>query len=418
MNHLKKCLRTSATNAFFIISARCLADFGSVLSMIALSSYVFLVSNNVYQFSVFMICSVCGSLLASLMSVPFFRKMQGKWALISLNLVRFFIMVLLLILPDSHLLYVVPCIAFISGLCNTLFTIGINSQLPNWIIQPKRLSVNTWLTSLSSVSAVTGGLLVGVLIAGTGYENVFILNIVVYVFVALMLLPLKTLSDTTQIPLRPMHFKQEWRQLTIELRKAPILAGMLLVTLMGSLGNAAHQVGFPIIATLLTPEHISQAMGALMASWAIGKFIGARLVSYLLKKYPYLSLEMLFFVGFSALSLGFILTFSQQQLIWAIVFVVCAGIGEGIAEVSVVSRIQTEPERLRLPVFSMLALLKMMGFAVGMVIVAPFYHWLPLYLVIMLFHGIPLVTLVMVQLWLKKRFAPQGQLDMQSSTDV
>jgi len=68
--------------------------------------------------------------------------------------------------------------------------------------------------------------------------------------------------------------------------------------------------------------------------------------------------------------------------------------------------------------FSMLALLKMMGFAVGMVIVAPFYHWLPLYLVIMLFHGIPLVTLVMVQLWLKKRFAPQGQLDMQSSTDV
>ena len=172
-------------------------------------------------------------------------------------------MVLLLILPESYRLYVVPCIAFISGFCNTLFTIGINSQLPNWITHSKRLSVNTWLTSLSSVSAVTGGLLVGILIAGTGYENVFILNIIAYVFVAVMLLPLTKLTDGAQPSYQSVPFRQEWRQLKVELRQAPILAGMLLVTLVGSLGNAAHQVGFPIIAKVLTPEKHKPSHGYL-----------------------------------------------------------------------------------------------------------------------------------------------------------
>ncbi|WP_409418863.1 MFS transporter [Marinomonas sp. RS-M-Aa-14] len=416
MNYLEKCLRTSTINAFFIICARCIADFGSVLSMIALSSYVFVISNNVYQFSMFMVCSLCGSLFSSVISLPFFRKMPGKLALICLNLVRFFVMVLLLILPESYRLYVVPCIAFISGFCNTLFTIGINSQLPNWITNSKRLSVNTWLTSLSSVSAVTGGLLVGTLIAGTGYENVFILNIIAYVFVAVMLLPLKKITDETQPSYQSVPFRQEWRQLKVELRKAPILAGMLLVTLVGSLGNAAHQVGFPIIAKLLTPENISQAMGILMASWAVGKFVGARLLGHLLKKSPYLSLERLFFVGFSILSIGFMLTFQQHQQVWAMLFVICAGIGEGIAEVSLVSRVQTEPDTLRLPVFSTLALFKMTGFAAGMMIVAPFYNWLPLYLVIMLFHGIPLITLVMVYIWLKRRLQPK-KVNIQPKVD-
>ena len=155
-------------------------------------------------------------------------------------------------------------------------------------------------------------------------------------------------------------------------------------------------------------------MGILMASWAVGKFVGARLLGRLLKKSPYLSLERLFFVGFSILSIGFMLTFQQHQPVWAMLFVICAGIGEGIAEVSLVSRVQAESDTLRLPVFSILALLKMTGFAAGMIIVAPL-QLAALYLVIMLFHGIPLITLVMVYIRLRKRW--QHKLNIQPKTD-
>jgi len=51
---------------------------------------------------------------------------------------------------------------------------------------------------------------------------------------------------------------------------------------------------------------------------------------------------------------------------------------------------------LRLPVFSLMTLFQMTGFGVGMLIVAPFYAWLEPALVIIIFHGIPLVTLVIV----------------------
>ncbi|WP_237567455.1 hypothetical protein [Phytobacter massiliensis] len=101
------------------------------------------------------------------------------------------------------------------------------------------------------------------------------------------------------------------------------------------------------------------------------------------------------------MSLGFIFTFQQSGVPLALMFIVLAGVGDGLADVSLISRIQSEPERLRLPVFSLMTLLQMTGFGVGMLIVAPFYVWYSPALVIVIFHGIPLLTLT--ALWLYNR---------------
>ncbi|KMJ43310.1 hypothetical protein AB204_20385, partial [Xenorhabdus khoisanae] len=53
-------------------------------------------------------------------------------------------------------------------------------------------------------------------------------------------------------------------------------------------------------------------------------------------------------------------------------------------------------------IFSLLTLLQMTGFGIGMLLVAPFYVWLPPSIVILIFHGLPLTVLVLVLVWSRR----------------
>ncbi|WP_459607258.1 hypothetical protein [Dickeya oryzae] len=76
---------------------------------------------------------------------------------------------------------------------------------------------------------------------------------------------------------------------------------------------------------------------------------------------------------------------------------------------SLISRAQSEPESLRLPIFSLLTLMQMTGFGIGMLLVAPFYVWWTPAAVIVLFHGLPLTMLLVVQVWVY-RYGQRTQL--------
>ena len=388
----------SARNSWLIITARFISDFGAFLNMVALSTYVFLLSQSVLHVSIFLACRVTGGIIASAAGVPFFRRFHGRLSLVIFDLTRAALLALLLVLPPSAQLYILPFIALGIGLGNSMFAIGLNSQLPWWVDESRRVATNAWLTSASATGAVTGSLVSGLLLAASGYQLVFAANIVTYLLAGLCILPLRFLVypaiDKDKQP------RKEWRNLVTGLRTAPLLAGMLLVTMADTLGSAAHNVGFPVLSALLTPASAGKTMGLLLAVWAGGKFAGARMANYLLLQRG-IRTERLFFCGVALMSLGFIFTFQQSGVPLALMFIVLAGVGDGLADVSLISRIQSEPERLRLPVFSLMTLLQMTGFGVGMLIVAPFYVWYSPALVIVIFHGIPLLTLT--ALWLYNR---------------
>ncbi|CAM3251240.1 Major facilitator family transporter [Xenorhabdus nematophila ATCC 19061] len=393
-------LRWSGLNALLIVSARFVSDFGAFLNMVALSTYVYLLSNSVMHVSIFLACRVAGGLIASLIGTPFFRRFTGRWPLVFFDLIRVILLSLLLVIPVSQQLLILPIIAFGIGLGNSMFAIGLNSQLPYWVHASRRISTNSWLTSVAATGAVFGSLVSGLLVATSGYEMVFTVNIMTYLLAAILIMPLHFLSLPEQKTSRELS--NEWRELRLGLRSAPMLAGMLFLSLADTLGSAAHNVGFPIISELLTPDNASTTMGLLLATWAIGKFSGARLTSYLLRNRDLLKMEKLFFIGVALMSTGFILTFQQNTVFWLLLFAIWAGIGDGIAEVSLISRVQSEPESLRLPIFSLLTLLQMTGFGIGMLLVAPFYIWLPPSIVILIFHGLPLTVLVLVLFWVRR----------------
>ena len=385
-------------NTRFIITARLISDFGAFLNMVALATYVYLLSNSSMSVGIFLASRVGGGIFASLIGTRFYRRWSGRLPLIAFDLLRAGVLGLLLIVPVSQQTLLLPVIAFALGLGNSMFAIGLNSQLPRLIEPSQLLKTNGWITSASSAAMVGGSLVSGLLVAGFGFETVFALNALTYLLAALMIVPLRFAPATVN----PAPEHGDWSALKQGLRSVPVIAAMLAVTMADTLGSAAHNVGFPIISKLLSPDSASTTLGLMLAVWASGKLLGARIASRL-KGSDNIHLERRFFFGVALMSCGFILMFQQHSLYGLLLFSLPAGLGDGFSEVGLMSRLQREPEHLRLPIFSFLTLLQMTGFGVGMLIAAPFYAgWTP-GAVVMLFHGIPLCTLLTVKLLALKR---------------
>ena len=400
-------------NEKFIISARLVSDFGAFLNMVALSTYVYSISNSVVNVSIFLACRVAGGIIASIFGVPFFRRFYGRSSLICFDLLRVIMLSTLLFTPQDVQSIILPFIALGIGIGNSMFAIGLNSQLPYWVHESQIISANAWLTSVSATGAVAGSLVSGLMVAASGYNMVFIVNIIIYLIAAGLIMPLRFVNPPDKKTYVAQH--HEWAELVVGLRHAPILAGMLLVSMADTLGSAAHNVGFPILSKLISPDDAARIMGILLSVWALGKFSGARIANIMLRERGNKRNDIIFFAGVAIISLGFIFTFQQSAVLWALLLILLAGIGDGLAEVSLISRVQNEPETLRLPVFSLLTLLQMTGFGIGMLIVAPFYVWLSPSLVIIIFHGLPLSTLLIVLL--TNRYVSSHKTDDRERSD-
>jgi MFS family permease len=381
-------------NAHLIITARLISDFGAFLNMIALATYVYLLSNSAMSVGIFLASRVGGGIFASLIGTRFYRRWSGRLPLIAFDLLRAGVLGLLLIVPPSQQALILPVIAFGLGFGNSMFAIGLTSQLPRLIEPAQLLKTNAWITSASSAAMVGGSLVSGLLVAGFGFETVFAMNALTYLLAATLILPLRFKASEAKVGTNAES--GEWSALAQGLRSAPVVAAMLAVSMADTLGSAAHNVGFPIISKLLTPDSASTTLGLMLAVWASGKLLGARIASRMSGS-ENINLERRFFYGVMLMSCGFILMFQQHSLYGLLLFSLPAGLGDGFSEVGLVSRLQREPEHLRLPIFSFLTLLQMTGFGIGMLIAAPFYAWWTPGAVVLLFHGIPLATLLTVK---------------------
>ena len=143
-----------------------------------------------------------------------------------------------------------------------MFAIGLNSQLPYLIDGEQLLKTNAWITSASSAAMVGGSLVSGLLVAAFGFETVFALNVVTYLLAALFIFPLRFSHPAPSD--EPIHERGEWAALLQGLRSTPVVAAMLAVAMADTLGSAAHNVGFPIISRLLTPESASTTLLSLI----------------------------------------------------------------------------------------------------------------------------------------------------------
>jgi MFS family permease len=303
-------------NARLIISARLISDFGAFLNMVALATYVYLLSNSAMSVGVFLASRVGGDFCQPDWH-RFYRRWNGRMPLIAFDLLRAVLLGLLLILPVSQQALLLPVIAFGLGFGNSMFAIGLNSQLPRLIEAAQLLKTNAWITSASSAAMVGGSLVSGLLVAAFGFETVFALNALTYLLAALLIAPLRfAAADVSE---QSTNERGEWSALKQGLRSAS-----------GDCGDARRDHGRHLgqcRAQRRLPDHLQTAdtrLGQHHARPDAGG-VGQRQTAGCAdcqwpQRFDNRDLERRYFFGVALMSCGFILMFQQHSLRSAAVF--------------------------------------------------------------------------------------------------
>lgn len=400
----------TSSNIAFILGAKFLSDFAGFMNMVALSSYIYYLSSSPIMVGTFLACRVLGGIVASLVSSSLFRLYPGKVPLVCLDLIRASFLSLLLITYSDNHLAIIPLLGFILGMANSLFSIGLNSQLASFVGTQNLGNTNSWITTLSSIGMVLGALSSGIIIGIFSYEFVILLNILGYLGAGIctalvtLLYPEKIKQEAVQ-----QSFKQDFRALKQALANSPIISAMLLITLADTLGSASHNVGFPIIAKYFDQNSAAQIMGYIIAIWALGKLSGALLSKYfgLIAKQKVTAedkkrMEISFFIAVLIMSSGFILAFNQSALVVSLFCFFMAGMGDGISEVCFITRAQHTEDKIRLPLFSSISFMQNTGFGIGMLISSIAFEYLSSGYVISIFHGLPILVVILCYFRIKK----------------
>ncbi|WP_353666662.1 MFS transporter [Marinomonas sp. THO17] len=371
--------------------ARALSDFISAFNTIVLAAFIFLSQKNAYELSIFFATAVIGGSVASLIGERLSKRIPMTFSIIGLNGIRSLLLLGLILTPSHSMIFILPIIGFLGGLSNALFIILFNSRLPYWIRAQKRTKMNAAITACSAIGAILAGMSSGLLVQYLDYKGVLILNASLYCLVAGLFYLVHQLSTQTvftdpQVQAKKASFSADLAKPT---SSKHFMIGILIMVFLISFANAFHQLGFPDLAKLLSPENLSQSLGYLMSAWGIGKFLGAFSLTRTLKIQSNNALLVMFFVCVLVMSNGFILTFQQSTLNWALLCIFIAGMGESGVEVSQISFIQRQVQQRHTLLFSYLSFAKMIAGALGAILAGQCYR----------FYSFPLVIFIL-QIWI------------------
>ena len=381
-------------NALLSILATGVSSFGGFVAMVAFSSYIYIATNSPMNVGIFLTCRVCGGIFGSFCANLIFSWARSLPALFWLNMVRLGAVSTLIWLPISSHTYIFPVIGLFLGICGTVFGAGVNSQLPEWVDEKLLVHVNGYMSVISGIAIVSGSLIAGLIISFLGFHVVFAITCMSYLLSGIFIISIKTDNESVTLN-RPSvgSVRKDIVKLMQALKVAPVLSLMLFTTLADTLGSASHNVGFPILSKILKPENAAATMGYILAIWAVGQIIGARVTASYLKNKNTDCMERIYFLGVILMSSGFILAFWQSHLTASLLFFAIAGTGDGISEVSFVTRAQRSEKSVRLLLFSTISLMQQSGFGMGMLISAFVFSLLPAAYVVSIFHGIPLAMI-------------------------
>lgn len=370
---------------------RALSDFISALNMIVITAFIFLSQQSAYELSLFFAAAIIGGSFASLLGKHLSKQVSMNTSMIGLNLIRGLILLILILLPSHLLIFFLPAVGFLGGLSNALFIILFNSHFAHWIAPNRITRMNAAITAGSAIAAILAGMSSGVLVELFSYRGVMILNALLYCLVATLFYLIHHLHTQQQIvyAIEPTSSQTSSPAVSHLHLSKRVMIGVLIMVFLISFANAFHQLGFPDLAKLLAPDNLSQGLGYLMSAWGMGRFLGAFALTRTLKIQSNVALLVVFFMSVLVMSNGFIFTFQQSTLSSALVFILIAGMGESGVEVSQISFIHKQAQRIHTLLFSALSFSKMIAGALGAIIAGQCYR----------FYAFPLVILIL-QIWI------------------
>ena len=390
-------------NRLGLLSAKLFSDSASFAILVASVSFIYLSSQSVAVTALFYGARIVGIFIGSLLAPLYYRRFNRKAGVGRIDFVRAALVAVLIFLPlTGKMIFCLPVISLLLGAGHSLFSIGVNMSAPRLFAAEALLNVNAQLVLMSSLGVVVGSLCGGIVLAIFSVQTVFAMIALAYFasFIAMTQIdavqlsePTPTLAPTAQ---QKPKYLQQFTQVREFAQQNPVWKMILLLAFVDTLGSSAHNVGKPILAKLIDPANASTVMGAILAAWALGRFLGARGARSVGSMGSMGStgnlLERCFFVGVLLMSTSFITLFFQSDWRWAVIVAVFAGAGDGLAEVALVTMAQKSHEDVRLSLLSFVMSSQYLGFSIGVLLCTPvFGYFSHPATVVALFHALPIL---------------------------
>jgi MFS family permease len=425
----------------FLVVGNAVSAYGTYLDMIALSLFAYSLTGSATQTGLFLALRLATSVLTGFGAGSLVSRLDRKRIMVTSDVTQAIALVVLVLAPTTYQASLLYAVAVVTGAGATLTSVALRSSIPEIVGADQRVRANALLATGRSLAMVAGFASAGVLISTVGYTGAFLIDAGAFLFSAAVLarLPITTRStqpaqvgrtrpeqvgdtrseptDGAQSPSAPASGPAQRQQrpgllaaqLTAlrYLRLTPILLALISLRAADAFGSASHNVGLPVLSTMLDPQHPAAFMSQFWATWAIGNIIAQRAVARWARRTARTINERAFAAGAAVMSVAFILAFTAPPLPLAILVALAAGIADGFTEIAYHTRLQATPDDQRGYVFGFSATAENLGFGVGMVACSFLLERFTPLTVVTVFHGLAVLLAMtfLVALWARRRAA-------------
>jgi MFS family permease len=298
-----------------------------------------------------------------LLAGPLVDRLPRRGILIASDLAR---AVVFLLLPFAPGVLAIVLLALAAGVATSLFRPALYAGLPNLVSDEDLPQANSLLQTAENLTWAVGALAGGVLVAVSGPDAAYIVNVVSFVVSALLFLRVRESLEEMRVAGQG-HLRELADGLRLVVSSRPLLTVLIAWSIV-MLANAAVNVAQVFLATRVFDAG-DLGYGILVAAEATGLVIGSFAAGGLIDRH---GVRGPYGLSIAVMGAGLLAAAAAANLWVALPFVVIAGIGNGAAVVCNVVLVQRgAPDALRGRAFSVLMAIGYGVLGLGMAAAGP-----------------------------------------------
>lgn len=369
------------------LTAKTVSDIGYALDFICLSVFVWARTNSTLATGMVSVALYAGAITGGRLGHRYGDRWDRRRVMISADLIRMIMLVLLASLPDRAQTWWLYPAVFLIGSGRSVFEATLSAATP--VLAGERTQfINSVLAGLKGVAFMVGMGLATIAVPLVGFRGVFVLDASSYALSALVM---------TALRLRMREASARGGATGEEVRAWPMLlaaglAGLVVLRGLDAFGSSSQHVGLPILGGQLRPDSPTLVSGLVWGSWAAGLLLASFVLRPLATKIINRSPGVVYCLATMVMSLGFIGVFWVGGWVPRLASAVIAGLGDALSEITFKQAMQRLPDSRRGRAFGLSQIAVNGGFMLGLVATSLIMQpaFLPQW--VLLLHGVPFVV--------------------------
>ena len=340
------------------------SGFGTWLAFVALNLDVWERTHSGTWIAALLLADFLPAIAIGLLAGPFVDRLSRRGVMVSADLIRFAVF---LLLPFTQSATQIVVLAGIAGFATGFFRPAVYASLPNLVDDAELPRAQGLLQAADALTTVVGPLAGGILVAATSPDWAYVFNAFTFIWSALLILRIPSrLLQVAQAPTEG-HLHDIAAGLRLIVRSRALLT-VLVAWNVAMVGNAGVNVGEVVLAKV-SFDAGDFGYGLLLASAGLGLVVGSLSVGAWIE---HRDLAFVYGAGFGLLALG-VGAAAISPTVWvAAACVVVSGVGNGMAVVCNALFVQRgAPDEMRGRVFTVLMSSNYAVLGLGMVAAGP-----------------------------------------------